>query len=132
MAHYLGDTIESIVLILDAAGTPASGILANVNAALYNPLDLLDDPALAIAEIAATGMYRCEFTRNNAGAWKVLWTCSSPICSKERVFDLTVDPNVALLAAIAGIPAAVDVVLSASHGAGSWEDAACDYHTQPF
>ena len=34
--------------------------------------------------------------------------------------------------AISGVPAAVDAVLSAIHGAGSWETAdLCDYHTQP-
>ena len=132
MAHYLGNTVESIVTIIDATGARASGVLANVNAALYNPLNNLDDPALIVVEIFATGMYRCEFTRNNAGAWKVLWTCTSPICSTERIFDLVVDPNIAILAAIAGIPAAVDIVLSAVHGAGSWETAdLCDYHTQP-
>lgn len=34
--------------------------------------------------------------------------------------------------AISGIAAAVDAVLSAAHGAGSWESAPCDYDTQPF
>jgi len=34
-------------------------------------------------------------------------------------------------AAVSAVPAAVDAVLSAVHGLGSWETGACDYHAQP-
>ena len=134
MAHYLGDTIESIVVLIDAAGNRVSGavVAGAISVNLYNPLDILDGP-LVVTEIAATGAYRCEFTRLNPGAWKVLWTCTSPVCSKVRTFDLVIDPSIAILVAIANVPAAADVALSATHGAGSWETAdICEYSTQAF
>jgi hypothetical protein len=127
MAHYLGDMVQSTITLIDASGNRVTGAVGagTISADLYNPLNLLDG-ALVVAEIGATGRYYCQFTRSNPGAWKVLWACTSPVCSKVLTYDYRDDPAL--------IAAEVDSVLSASHGAGSWEtaDVDCDYHTQPF
>jgi hypothetical protein len=113
---------------MDATGNRVTGavIAGTISANLYNPLDAWDS-ALAVTEIGATGMYRCSFTKAaSPGAWKVLWACTSPICSLVKVYDYRDDPGL--------IAAEVDAVLSASHGAGSWDTATglCNYHAQPF
>ena len=76
--HYPTVAIQTIVAIEDGNGTSATGIVANVNAAVYDESDNFV-ANIAVAEIGGTGMYQGSFTPDAVGTWKVLWTCTSPL-----------------------------------------------------
>ena len=95
--HYPTVAIQTIVAIEDGNGTSATGIVANVNAAVYDESDNFV-ANIAVAEIGGTGMYQGSFTPDAVGTWKVLWTCTSPLARMLKTYFVVTDQLTDILA----------------------------------
>ncbi len=95
--HYPTVAIQTVVAIENGDGSAASGIAANVNAAVYDESDNFV-ANIVVAEIGATGMYQGSFTPDAVGTWKVLWTCTSPVARMLKTYFVVTDQLTDILA----------------------------------